>query len=368
MSDRGQAEIFVPAVAEFPQQLKVKYNLLEKARNQGFNTGIMLVLLPGGLTPEKAKLQLDNLEPYLRLPSSERPSIFAMHPNLPLTGDKRLNFLDNPNWSQEYLEQSIDLVAQLPSEFTPATGKALSFHLNTLIKPKQWVSDEDYWAKAFEGVLSKVKAVAEFGQRHGVKVAIETLPLTEYGDVAKEEKRLMDDGHTFWADLGNPWPLLFWRDEISKLRQAGSKIAIDVCHSFIAIRTVEEVRRLSREGKGKEALSVYMIHPSDLEKSQTAGSYDQQVLTNTAPGDIWHVSDAKGLYKTPELHGEQTHFEEGVALFEGDIPVDTLEKIIKEGLQKDIKFVIETMEADYSAPTAPVTERSLNSVLKQSKK
>lgn len=358
MSER--AEIYVPATARLPEDLKIRHDLLEPARIAGYQTGLMLLIKQGDLDPDNVRRQIDNLGPFANMSRAERPVLFGMHPNKPLDGPNRFNFLDNGARSQDYLEGSIDLVAQLPSEFTPPSGRALTFHLNTLVRPENWVSDEDYWARAFEDVLARVRDSAAYAQRQGVTLAVETTPVTEFGDMPRTSDYLLDDGHTYWADLGNPWPLFFWRDEIQRLRDAGTGIVTDTCHSFIALRTALEVQRLAGEGRGSEALKTYMIHPSDVEAAPPIDEFANMVIDNTKPGDVWHVNDASGMRTTEGLQGEDRVFEEGIALFEGDIPADQLQQIVESGLKMPIKLVIEVNEEDYTEN--PNTKKSLKAM------
>ncbi|MFH0936989.1 MAG: hypothetical protein V1808_01710 [Candidatus Daviesbacteria bacterium] len=356
-----KAEIYVPALAISPEQLKTKYDLLKTVREKDHRSGLMLVFRPKDLALEERQIILDNLDQFVGMSMEERPVIFAMHSNLPLSGPQRLNFLTNRRYSEEYIERSVDLVAQLPLELVPVSGRALSFHLNTLIIPEQWVSNEDFWKKAFEGVLKSVGDITSYAERNGVIVAVETTPIPEYGDVIRDTDHMMDDEKTYWADLGNPWPLLFWRDDISKLRQTGAKIAIDICHSFIALKAVQEACRLVSRGKNG-VLKDYMLFEDDLREVNNV-NFIQMVQQNTRRGDIWHVSDAKGIYKTPKLQGEQSYFQEGVDLFEGDMPVETLDRIIKYGLNSPIKFVLETNEVDYL--NNPNTKKSLARIVER---
>lgn len=356
------AEIYVPSVALFPNDLETRHQLLEPAREQGFRAGLMLVIRgPQDLTPENVQKQLDNLDRYVKLGEQERPVVFLMHPNKPLSGPNRLNFLDNPEWSQDYVEQSVELAAKLPGELTPETGRAVSFHLNTLVAPVNWVADPEYWNRAFETVESKIRAISEFASRYGVRVAIETTPITEFGDMHRSEETLMENG-VFWDELGNPWPLLPWRDEIRKLREARAGLAIDWCHSWIAVNAVREVNDLAQQGKLGEALVTYMVFNSDLSNADTATeNFSNQILRITQDKDIWHATDARDKYRTPELHRERTYYEEGVALFDGEIPPKDLEKLIKAGLKMPIKFVLEIHEEDFE--NNPNTKRSLAKVL-----
>jgi hypothetical protein len=359
-----QAEMYVPSVAHFPNDLRLRYDLLRPAREQGFQTGFMLVLGANDFSQDRQQKQLDNLALYAQLSSAERPRVFGMHSNTPLDGPNRLNLLNNHHQSQEHLEQSITLIAQLPHELTPQTGKMLSFHLNTLIKPSEWKSDEEYWQRAFEEVLRNIQITVDFGKRNNVAVAIETTPIPEFGDVAHKPSSLMDDGHTYWRELGNPWPLLFWRDEVQQLRNTGAQLAIDFCHSYIALRTVRQIAKLPADVRAK-ALLQHMLFERDLDFGQSAGSLSEQILKNTQAGDVWHVNDG-AVQRLPkdfsrDKYTQQAYFEEGIALFEGNIPVRGLQKLIREGLKKPIKFTIETHETDFQ--NSPHTRKSLDKVL-----
>lgn len=362
--DKGKkAEIYLPSVAVFSRDLERRHRILEPAREQGFRAGLMLVIRgPQDLTPEAIQKQIDNLSRFTSLGKEEKPAIFVMHPNKPLTGPERLNFLTNPDWSQDYVEQSVEFASKLPTELFPETGQTVSFHLNTLVTPMEWVANEDHWKKTFETIQRKIKDIVSFASRYDVKVAIETAPITEFGDIKRGEDTLLEHG-IYWDELGNPWPLFPWREEIKKLREAGASLAIDWCHSFIAMSTVSEVKQLASRGRLAEALSTYMIFESDLAHSEDVEDFSNQLLQITVPGDIWHANDARGIYKTPSLHEQSSYFEEGVPLFEGEIPEQQLRVLIKEGLRKPIKFVLEISETDFE--NNPNTRRSLKRVLKK---
>jgi len=356
-----KAEIYVPAVAESLADLKVSFELLEPARRKCIQTGLMLIIRPAGLSAEKIQLQLDNLDYFLGKPIPDRPMVFGMHPNMPLSGSERLNFLTNPNWSEEYVRRGIEMMAKLPSELTPASGKAISLHLNTLVALEAWAANEPHWEKAFEGVLERIKGLVAFGADHGVRIAIETTPIPEFGDTPRNDRSLLNNsGGGYWPDLINPWPLLFWRGEIEKLREAGANLTIDICHSYIALRTILEIEKYTSK-KQESFLARYGLYASDLEHAREAMEFASLVLEHTKPGDIWHVNDARGFYKSPELFGEESFFEEGVQLFEGDIPENDLMILIREGLRKRIKFVLEVHETDFT--NRPNTKMSLERVL-----
>lgn len=351
------AEVYLPAVAEFPEDLRNRYNLLKPVRLKEYKTGLVLVIRPQGLGKEAIQKQLDNLDIYVKKPEPERPLVIAMHPNMPLTGPNRLNLLTNGAFTQEQIEHTvIDLVAKIPDEITPTDGRVISFHLNTLISPKEWKPDQDYWNQQFEGVLKRVRDISEFSKRQSVNIAVETLPIPEFGDVADKEKKFTDDGHTYWSRLGNPWPLLFWRDEISHIRSAGSRMAIDFCHSFIAMKTLARVEIGDVEERNR-----LMVHDFDIKFAQNNNNFSEQVINNTKPGDIWHVND--GHLGEGSRTADTPDFFEGITLFEGDIPTKDLKTLVNEGLKKPIKYVIEVNETDFQ--NSPNTRNSLEKVFFQ---
>ena len=362
----SRAEFYLPSVAEFPDDLRRRNDLLDIVREHGYKNGLMLVLRPEDLYDiNKQNRQLNNLEPYVKKNESERPRVFGMHPNMPIVGKERLNLFDNPHYSVEYLSRGIDLIAKLPDELTPDSGRTLSFHNNCLVVPKDVpsIDEEEYWSRAFEGVLAHITQLSTYAKEKGVNLNLETTPIPEFGDVENRGKYL-DDGHTFWSQLGNPWPVLFWRDEIRQVREAGVGMAIDICHSFIALRTVQELKKIKDKSLRDKIRQAHMISREDLERVADLSSdeFSDYVLKNTKPGDVWHVSDV-GLGLVENAKNDQNkivEYEEGVALFEGDMPVKVLQKIIDSGLNQDIKFVLETNESDFIE--SPNTTRSMKKI------
>ena len=361
-----KAEIYLPAVARFAGDLEKRQRALEVVRNEGYRTGLMLVVRgPQDLTPESIQKQLDNLAGYTNLDKEGRPVVFVMHPNKPVTGEDRLNFVNNPKRSQDYVEQSIELASKLPAELTPATGKAVTFHLNGLVTPAEWLADPEAWQKTSERMYAQIKDIAGFAARHNVKIAVETVPVPEFGDMKRSDDTRLEGTELYWDQLGNPWNLLPWREEITKLREAGAGLSIDWCHSWVAMNTVDEVKRLAGQGMLSEALATYMIFESDLAHAGKKENFSDELVKITQDGDIWHANDARGIYRTPHLHGQYTNFEEGVPLYCGDIPDDQLDRLIRHGLQKPIKFVVEVHEDDFD--NNPNSKASLEQILQKSK-
>ena len=272
----------------------------------------------------------------------------------------RLNFLDNPKYSQEYVEQGVDFVDQLPREFTPITGSALSFHLNTLIPPVRWHDNPYYWQRKFEEVSINLKSLADFAARRNIGISLETTPVPEFGDMEKSEDTFMPEEGIYFADLVNPWPFFFWTNEVKKIRELGIKLKIDLCHSYIAMQAISLVQDLPGLTKF-DGMITYGISEEDLSRVVEIGRFPSLVLSNTETGSIWDVNDARGLYRTPELHGVQTYFEEDVTLFEGNIPTPHLQHLIREGVKMPIKFVLEIHEKDLK--NSPNTKKSLDRVL-----
>lgn len=241
-----KAEIYLPSVALFPDDLRSRVEMLKPAREAGFKTGLMLLIRgPQDLETEAVEKQLANLN---QLTSREEPYIFVMHSNMPLSGPKRFNFLNNPDWSEEYVRKSIDFQASIPERFIPPSGRMVTFHLNTLVRPKDWVNDYHYWEVIFVKVLLRIKRLIEYASTKKTALALETTPIPEFGDIPRDRKHQLANG-TYWSDLGNPWPLFPWNSEISKLREIGLHMKIDFSHSFIGMNSLREVARLASIGK-----------------------------------------------------------------------------------------------------------------------
>lgn len=363
-----EADLYLPSVALKPSDLKTRWEMLKDARDLGIESGLMLVLLgPGDLSREAIDNQLFNLEIYLNLPKGGTPRFFIMHSNLPLYGNERLNFLTNPDYSEHYLGQSIELASALPDEFTPKHGRLVSFHLNTMVTPDQWNPNFDFWSKRFEDVERRITQLVSFAQRagkDGVRLAIENVPIPEFGDWPKSQDSKIPNSQYYYTDLGEPWPLLPWRPEVSRLRRAGTFLTIDISHLYIALRTVFEVARLAKFER-KDALLRYMIFESDLEHALKIDIFANQVLKLVKRGDILHVNDASGFTRMREFHGEDKPYKEGLAFYDGEIPKSQLKKIILESLKKPISFVIEVNETDFNK--SPNTARSLRHVLELAK-
>lgn len=361
-----RAEIYLPASALSVNDLNRRQELLRPAREQGFSTGLMLIVPhPAAYQGTDRQRQFDHLDHLVKLPQSERLMVFVYHPNQPLEGARGIqdgyNFLTNPSYSQAITEQAIDFTAALPNELTPDTGRALSVHLNTLTLPDpKSPQTADHWQRQFENVTRIVGDLVSYAATRHITLAIETVPLPEFGDYAKTRKTQLKDGVHYWSDLANPWPLLSWRGEIEKLRRAGAALTIDFSHSFIALKTIQEVALLAPMQK-RQASLLLLLQESDLAHAQDADRFAEIVLGLTQPHDIWHVNDARGVYQTPAIHGTSQQFTEGVNLLEGDIPQIQLKRLIRYGLENAIKFVVEVHETDFIQN--PNTRKSLAVVL-----
>lgn len=85
----------------------------------------------------------------------------------------------------------------------------MSVHLNTLALPiPESPQSKDYWQRPFEQVLRIVSDLVSYAKACQVTLAIETVPIPEFGDHTKTHKTQLNDGVHYWSDLANPWPLL----------------------------------------------------------------------------------------------------------------------------------------------------------------
>lgn len=357
-----KAEIYLPVVTGSSQELFGRDRMLSTFREKGHIGGFMLV--PRGekyLAYNGRREQLDALDPFVGRSFLERPRVFIHHSNKPL-GERGYNLLTNPEWSRDYVASSIELAAMIPKELVPESGRAVNIHLNTLVAPDRWVTSDSYWKKEFERVVGTIKELTAFASERNVTLAIETTPVPEFGDIPRiPDNRTAED--VYWADLGNPWALLLWRPEgIVKLRGVGCNLAIDFCHSYLALDTARFAEALIKNGEDPEKiLRTFKLTRADVSSVPSRRQFREHVVRNTQKGDIWHVNDAKGSYSVPPYSRGYQYFEEGVVPFEGDIPKDVLRQLIQEGLRQPIKFVIEVLEKDYSR--SPNTRRALEKIL-----
>jgi len=375
--ERIQSELYVPAVAtqddeakeKYGDDLKTRYDLLQPARKEIFqSTGLMLVLLqPEHVEGEFVQRQLDNLDPYRKLNTEDRPVVFAMHSWRPLTGttESPLNFLTNGSWSREYVEKSIDFMSEIPDDLAPPSGRAVTFHLSTYVTPDQWKKELNEWDDDFKEVIRHIRELTEYGQRYGVNVHIENVPVPPFGDWLPSKDSKFTHKPFHFRDLGTPWPGLPWRDEVKAFRDAGARMTVDWCHLEVALDSVREVASLARNGFRNEALSAYMFFESDLIHENAVDEFAKQALLITKPGDIVHAVQSADKYQTTRLglHNTDQTFVDSASLSdpEGNIPVDQLKKLIKTNLGMPVKFVLEAMETDFK--NNPNTKASLDLVL-----
>ncbi len=375
-----KAQIFVPSVARFPDDLRTRHELLQPAREQGFKTGLMVVLLRPedlGIDDElgldsqslrdRRQSQLDNLDVFVNLSADERPGITVMHPWRPLLGEKRLNFLTNPAWSEDYVADAIDFAAQIPDELTPVYGRYLSFHTNTMITPDvwdAWVKEPDYFLEAFEDVQRMIGKLSFYGKRKSVSIGVETIPIPAFGDWEKNEKSRIPESPYYFADLVEVYPLLPHHKERALIRQVGASITHDFSHTFIGMKAVQEVRRLVTLGM-IDAMDAYKIYEGDLAHADDVDHFDEIILSGIEGGDMVQANNARGIYRFPKFHGtrKELPYKDSAPFSRGDIPRRQLRKLIRGSLQKPVHFVLELNEPDGKMIEAPNTKEFLNFVL-----
>ncbi len=343
-SENIHSEIYLPSIGRSNHDLRKRIQLLQDLNSLKTKTGLMLLLLSQEDLEEKAiKKVLSNLKIFAK--EQKQLKIFFMHPNKPLSGKKRLNFLDNSDWSMKYVKKSIDLCFSIQEEINSDWGKLLTFHLNTLIPPSLWRNDKQYWDNQFLKVYENLKDLSDYANSKKVTLAVETTPIPEFGDIAAEQNNYLHDYKCYWPDLGNPWPLFFWRDEISMLRKAGYSIVIDWSHSYIALSTLKNLGKLKDKEK---VIKKYMIYQTDIELAKSFKSFVDLICNDTEKGDVWHVNNSRGSYKYKDIYGKEEIFYEGVSLDEGEISGKEINELLTWGLDNKIKIVIEVNETDFN--------------------
>lgn len=359
-----KAQICLPAWATSQEQIKAAYDLLEKARDNGYRTGIMLVLgTPSNLEVQATQKILDNLNFLVGLPTPKQPGVFLMHPFGPLSGDKVFNLASESQFSIDYLGKSFELAARIPEALSPKKGKVVTAHINAhlVILPDDQKS-QDRLMRAQEETLGTIRTIVDTANHSRVRISFETMPLPEFGDRERTEKTLLNDGVHHWADLVNALPLFLWRPrEIQKLRDTGAELTIDLGHSFIAQYALKELAELPPE-RIRGFMRRYGLTDEDIKLARRL-NFANAVLLNTQPGDIWHVSQPKGTYHEKPTHGDDRTYLEGLSLHQkGDIHPRTMAKLIKAGLASDILFTLEIIERSGDYVGRPETSKSLKKI------
>jgi hypothetical protein len=348
-----KANLMLPAVTGFIGDVESRWGMLGGARENGLSTGLMLVQKPESLDSNSVDRQIQSLKKILE--NEAQVSLMIHHPNMPV---ENYNWLINPNEAMESVKQSVELAKRLKGEFDLEEVKVL-FHLNSLMLPEQWGELKDREEKMWE----KLEELVSFTNDVGVKLAVETTPVPEFGDMERnEESKIVFKGgqEVHLADLTNPFPLLPWRENIQRLRDMGFSLAIDFCHTDIAIRAISEIGDLP-EKKQELARQRYLVSKEDVKKAKEylEKGFKEVVQAMTEDGDIWQANNDSGLYKEETIHGDVAYFQEGVVLAEdeGDIAIEQITPLLLAGLQMAIDIVLEIDETDFN--NSPNTRRSL---------
>jgi len=328
---------YVPAFAERKQDVEASWDFVSLLKDDQCAIGLMLVIRGGmsGLSGDAKKRQYEHFASLTKR-EGEMP-VIVMVSNFPL-GD--LDFYHVPEKSAEHIRRAIDFAAGLPRR----AGAIVTFHLNSLLTPEEWqgagttpesrfIFFEEYFTRVVAPSLAEVAAYA--GAKR-IPVKVETTPVPEFGDRAREAAL---------QRLGNPYPLYSGRG-FGRLRRLGLGIALDLCHTSTLYRAA------SLDWQRNPAFyEIYKgIFPEDLGRLRAKGLTDE--VSALAEGDVVHLNDGRGLFDP----ARGVAHEEGVPLGEGDI--GNLPELMRSMTSKELHVVFEINETDYG--TRPNLKRSID--------
>jgi hypothetical protein len=339
------ASVYVPAVATSYGDLKIGYSFLKDFEAKGYTIGLMLLIFGGkaSLEGEQKDKQYENFE-NLTTKFGNIP-VIVMVSNRPL---EDLDFFHNPGGSIDHIRAAVDFAKGLPG----ALNRVVTFHLNSLLKPEEWVeagtNDNEryeFFIRRFgEVVFPALKEVFDYASLHGIELKIETCPVPEFGDCSDND---VENGINL-NQLGNPYPLFSGRG-FQEIRKCGLGIVLDLCHTHTLYKAAQE-----KSGR-KDFHSMFKgISPKDLEILKK-GNLENEV-SELISGDVVHLNDSRGLF----VRGESVH-EEGVVLGDGEI--SELDILIPELFNKNLKIVFELNETDFEK--RPNLKKSIDYVLER---
>jgi len=333
--EQKRNQIFIPTVAEFAGDIQTSLDIQKPLFDAGFKPGLMVVVRKGifGVTnPDVVKKQYDNLSKIANQYGDS--DVVVMLANLPL---KDIDTLHNSGLAFDHIKAGIDFARALPI----GNKRTLTFHLNSLVSESEFKSKtRTQWYEEFDKtivpVLDRVSKAAG-----GVEVLIETVPTPEFGDDAKDNKETYNG--TQRRELRNPF-YVFGNNLIgSRIKQAGLGICTDLCHN----RTIYR-QALSGNKQG-------VLFPEDAEHIKIINNVGDRLVIDVLSSQLVHLNDGRGDY-----NHEGEHFEEGVALGQGDIP--NLKQINAIIASTKKPFVFEINETDFA--NRPNTKASIDYVLK----
>ena len=325
-------QLFIPTIAKFKDDITKSLEISKSLIEKEYNSGLMLVVL-GGLKGiiEDAEKQYFNLREFKEI-YGDTP-IVTMLSNMPI---KEIDFLNNTEFTKEHVKKGIDFTKELPI----GGKRILTFHLNSLVSKKEFVSKiEEEWKKQFQEIIFPVlREIANYAKSKEVEVKIETSPVPEFGDFPNNDERIYRGVKL--NNLRNPFYLThIWGFE--QIRASGLGICLDLCHN-------KTIYSLVKIGDPEN-----LLHSSDRELLKDKGLLEDVLALSSS--DLVHLNDGKGLYSEKN----KTLFEEGICLGEGEIK--DLRKIINHLNFNKIPCVLEINEENYA--TRSNTKKSIKYLL-----
>ena len=337
-------QIFIPGVARYADDVATSLSIQEPLVKAGYSPGLMLVTLGGrkGVTDEGiVKTSYENLR-ALAGQYGFAP-IVVMLSNTPIG---EIDFWNNTEAAAEHVERGVDFANGLPLD----GRRTVTFHLNSLVSEKEFRSrDAGSWRNEYHRVIQPaLKEVARYAFDRGVGVKVETVPVSEFGDIEDNDERTYRGMRL--NQLRNPFYLTkHWGFE--QLDSIGVGVCLDVCHS----------RTLRHHARNGEPIGV--LHEADLEALINGDLIDDvRALAMLTQAPLVHLNDGDGIYSRDKDGKTTSVFREGVVLGQGDI--GNLREIVDFLDRAGIPYVLEINEKREELKTRPNTRASIAYLLK----
>lgn len=331
MAEKGT--ILMPFAPKYPKQVGASWDVMEKLREKGYTTGLMLVMLDGmkGLNENIAEQDASLLP--LKGEYGNAPLVVM----LSCTPIEDIDFLHFPYMATKHVMRGVEFARSLPM----GGRRIVSFHLNSLVSHEEFKRySAETWRGRFSEIADSLSVLTNYARRLGVEIVIESTPAPEWGDLHPSDTRIY---------LGTPFRLLFnplyltsnWG--FDEIHNCGAGICLDLCHNSTIYKSAQT------------PVGSDVLLKEDLEVLSKC-SLMHDVLSLKPSCDIVHLNDGRGLFSF-----EGGVFEEGVALGEGDIPrLDEITRII---LERNIPAVLEINEPGSDFIGRPEARKSVDYIL-----
>lgn len=322
--------VAAPINALKAEDVRLSVACLAPVRQRGYVLGVMLVPVKGwaGFAGDLGVAQREAFRTIAR--ADDIHVAVVMAPNLPW---RDADWFHDPDGAGARVRTAIDFAASL----TEHDGEPyVTFHLNALLTREEWarigVTDAERERacdhRLRTAMLPALASLAGFARDRGVRLAIETTPVPEFGDRPESELNT----------LVNPFPLYAGRG-FDDVRSVGIGIVLDLCHTQTLYAAAS---RIAQHGAQHPEITAGLF-PHDVERL-AAGSLLDDVRA-LRDGDLVHVNDGRGRFDPTA----GTLHEEGVALGAGDTP--NMPALLAALTTTGVPIVFEINERSYTERT-----------------